>query len=126
MLVPGMAWARRQGALGKARRACLLREQMQGGPQGTRLHRISRWPWPLGWVGVAVRTETPRLVSSRTIPAVDDLPVWSMGCSSGSVPATGGAESPGHSWTAWWRPRSVRALPASRRIQSMPRDGAWR
>ena len=34
----------------------------------------------VGWVGVAVRTETPRLVSSRTIPAVDDLPVWSIGC----------------------------------------------
>jgi GNAT superfamily N-acetyltransferase len=33
-----------------------------------------------GWVGVAVRTETPRLVRSRTIPAIDDLPVWSIGC----------------------------------------------
>jgi len=27
-----------------------------------------------------VRTETPRLVNSRTIPAIDDLPVWSIGC----------------------------------------------
>lgn len=35
---------------------------------------------PVGWVGVSVRTETPRLVSSRTIPAIDDLPVWSIGC----------------------------------------------
>lgn len=35
---------------------------------------------PVGWVGVGVRTETPRLVSSRTIPAVDDSPVWSIGC----------------------------------------------
>lgn len=35
---------------------------------------------PVGWVGVGVRTETPRLVNSRTIPAVDDLPVWSIGC----------------------------------------------
>ena len=33
-----------------------------------------------GWVGVSVRTLTPRLVRSRTIPAVDDLPVWSVGC----------------------------------------------
>jgi GNAT superfamily N-acetyltransferase len=35
---------------------------------------------PVGWVGVGVRTETPRLMSSRTIPAVDDLAVWSIGC----------------------------------------------
>ena len=35
---------------------------------------------PVGWVGVSVRTRTPRLVSSRTIPAIDDLPVWSVGC----------------------------------------------
>ncbi|MBW3609751.1 MAG: GNAT family N-acetyltransferase, partial [Actinobacteria bacterium] len=34
----------------------------------------------VGWVGVAVRTDTPRLVNSRTIPSVDDLPVWSIGC----------------------------------------------
>ena len=27
-----------------------------------------------------MRTETPRLVSSRTIPTIDDLPVWSIGC----------------------------------------------
>ena len=35
---------------------------------------------PVGWVGVGVRTLTPRLVGSRTIPAIDDLPVWSIGC----------------------------------------------
>jgi len=35
---------------------------------------------PVGWVGVGVRTDTPRLVRSRTIPAIDDLPVWSIGC----------------------------------------------
>jgi GNAT superfamily N-acetyltransferase len=34
----------------------------------------------VGWAGVSVRTLTPRLVGSRTIPAVDDLPVWSIGC----------------------------------------------
>ena len=34
----------------------------------------------VGWVGIGVRTETPRLVNSRTIPAIDDLPVWSIGC----------------------------------------------
>lgn len=35
---------------------------------------------PVGWVGIGVRTETPRLRSSRTIPAIDDAPVWSIGC----------------------------------------------
>ena len=35
---------------------------------------------PVGWVGVSVRTETPRLTHSRTIPAVDERPVWSIGC----------------------------------------------
>lgn len=34
----------------------------------------------VGWVGVGVRTETPRLATSRTLPALDDLPVWSIGC----------------------------------------------
>ena len=34
----------------------------------------------VGWAGVSVRTGTPRLVDSRTIPALDDLPVWSIGC----------------------------------------------
>ena len=35
---------------------------------------------PVGWVGVSLRTTTPRLMNSRTIPAIDDLPVWSIGC----------------------------------------------
>lgn len=35
---------------------------------------------PVGWAGVSVRTTTPRLVASRTIPAVDDQPVWAIGC----------------------------------------------
>ncbi len=35
---------------------------------------------PAGWCGVGVRTETPRLLRSRTIPAIDDRPVWCIGC----------------------------------------------
>ena len=35
---------------------------------------------PIGWVGIGVRTALPRLANSRTIPAVDDLPVWAIGC----------------------------------------------
>jgi GNAT superfamily N-acetyltransferase len=57
----------------------LLREQMNGGPPApgyvAYLDGVA-----VGWCGVGVRTETPRLVSSRTIPAIDDLPVWSIGC----------------------------------------------
>lgn len=34
----------------------------------------------VGWAGVSVRTRTPRLLKSRTIPAVDDRPVWAIGC----------------------------------------------
>ena len=57
----------------------LLREQMRSGPSapGYMAYLDGR---PVGWVGVSVRTETPRLVNSRTIPSVDDLPVWSIGC----------------------------------------------
>jgi GNAT superfamily N-acetyltransferase len=34
----------------------------------------------VGWCGVSVRTRTPRLINSRTIPRIDDKPVWSIGC----------------------------------------------
>ena len=33
-----------------------------------------------GWCGFGPRPELPRLVRSRTIPAIDDLPVWSILC----------------------------------------------
>jgi GNAT superfamily N-acetyltransferase len=35
---------------------------------------------PVGWCGLGPRASMPRLVGSRTIPSVDDLPVWSIGC----------------------------------------------
>jgi len=35
---------------------------------------------PVGWCGLGPRAAMPRLVRSRTIPSVDDLPVWSIGC----------------------------------------------
>lgn len=56
-----------------------LRRQMGGGPPapGYLAYLVGV---PVGWVGVGVRTETPRLMNSRTIPLVDDLPVWSIGC----------------------------------------------
>jgi GNAT superfamily N-acetyltransferase len=60
-------------------RTQLLREQMRGGPPPPGYIAYLEGV-PVGWVGVSVRTETPRLVGSRTIPAIDDLPVWSIGC----------------------------------------------
>jgi GNAT superfamily N-acetyltransferase len=57
----------------------LLREQMDGRPPAPGYLALVDGV-PVGWCGVAVRTETPRLLRSRTIPAVDDLPVWSIGC----------------------------------------------
>jgi GNAT superfamily N-acetyltransferase len=57
----------------------LLRQQMRNGPPApgyvAYLDGVA-----VGWVGVSIRTDTPRLRHSRTIPALDDLPVWSIGC----------------------------------------------
>jgi GNAT superfamily N-acetyltransferase len=63
---------------GRSRRE-LLRGQMDEGPPAPGYLAYLDGE-PVGWVGVSVRTDTPRLVSSRTIPAIDDLPVWSIGC----------------------------------------------
>jgi GNAT superfamily N-acetyltransferase len=35
---------------------------------------------PVGWLGFGPRRAMPRLVGSRTIPALDEKPVWSIGC----------------------------------------------
>lgn len=35
---------------------------------------------PVGWCGFAPRSAYERLVRSRTIPVVDDVPVWSIVC----------------------------------------------
>jgi GNAT superfamily N-acetyltransferase len=57
----------------------LLRDQLrsQAPPPGFLAYLDEE---PVGWVGVGIRTALPRLAASRTIPAVDDLPVWSIGC----------------------------------------------
>ncbi|MDQ3149781.1 MAG: GNAT family N-acetyltransferase, partial [Chloroflexota bacterium] len=63
---------------GKSREE-LLRAQMEGGPPSPG-YLAYLDDLPVGWVGVSIRTETPRLMQSRKIPAIDDLPVWSIGC----------------------------------------------
>lgn len=35
---------------------------------------------PVGWCGLGPRASMPRLMRSRTIPLVDDVAVWSIGC----------------------------------------------
>jgi GNAT superfamily N-acetyltransferase len=57
----------------------LLRDQLAGEPPAPGyLAYLDNTP--VGWIGVSVRTETPRLQNSRTIPAVDNQPVWAIGC----------------------------------------------
>lgn len=60
-------------------RAQLMHEQIASGPPAPGFLAYLDGV-PVGWIGVSVRTETPRLVGSRTIPAIDELPVWSIGC----------------------------------------------
>ncbi len=57
----------------------LLRAQMRGAPPKPGYIAYLDGE-PVGWIGVGVRTQMPRLANSRTIPKVDDLPVWSIGC----------------------------------------------
>jgi len=64
---------------GGSSRPELLRDQMGGEPPAPG-YIAYLGAVPVGWIGVSVRTETPRLMGSRTIPAIDDLPVWSIGC----------------------------------------------
>ena len=59
-------------------RSELLREQMQRHPPPGFLADLDGLP--VGWVGVGVRTQTPRLLNSRTIPLVDTQPFWAIGC----------------------------------------------
>jgi GNAT superfamily N-acetyltransferase len=55
-----------------------LRKQLQGAtPPGILAYLDGKL---VGWCGIGPRSEMERLVRSRTIPAVDDLPVWSIVC----------------------------------------------
>ena len=57
----------------------LMHEQIESGPPAPG-YLAYLDGLPVGWTGVSVRPHTPRLVNSRTLPAIDDLPVWSIGC----------------------------------------------
>ena len=75
---PWRGFATKALAGGKSR-AQLMREQIAAGPPAPGYLAYVDGV-PVGWIGVGVRTELPRLVNSRTLPAIDDLPVWSIGC----------------------------------------------
>lgn len=59
-------------------RLAALRAQMEEKPQPGLVAYVDGEP--AGWVGFGVRQRVGRLVRSRTIPALDDLPVWSVYC----------------------------------------------
>ncbi|HEX7473285.1 MAG TPA: GNAT family N-acetyltransferase, partial [Candidatus Limnocylindrales bacterium] len=61
---------------GGGRRA--LERQVADGPPPGLLAYIEGLP--VGWVGIGPRHEMGRLVHSRTIPLIDDVPVWSILC----------------------------------------------
>jgi GNAT superfamily N-acetyltransferase len=56
-----------------------LREQVELGPPAPGVVAYLDGE-PAGWCGFGPRASMERLVRSRTIPAVDDLPVWSIVC----------------------------------------------
>lgn len=56
----------------------LLREQMAETPPPGYVAYLDGIA--VGWIGVGIRTNIPRLVNSRTIPSIDDRPVWAIGC----------------------------------------------
>jgi GNAT superfamily N-acetyltransferase len=75
---PWRGLARRPGAAALTRPA-MLRAELEAGPPppGYIAYLAGE---PVGWCGVSVRSATPRLDHSRVIPAIDDRPVWAIGC----------------------------------------------
>ncbi len=61
-----------------ASRRTALVAQLGETPPGGMLAYVGETP--VGWVGFAPRERVGRLGRSRTIPKVDDLPVWSIFC----------------------------------------------
>lgn len=59
-------------------RLAALRAQLEEDPPAGMLAYVESEP--VGWLGFGVRERVGRLVRSRTIPKVDDLPVWSIYC----------------------------------------------
>lgn len=88
-------WRMSSGDFGRAdgtARLAALRSQLGGTPAPGMLAYVDAEPAgsspgtprspgvPVGWCGLGPRRQLERLVRSRTIPAIDDLPVWSIYC----------------------------------------------
>jgi GNAT superfamily N-acetyltransferase len=74
-------WRMTSGEYGRSShetRLAALRAQLAETPPGGMLAYVAGEP--AGWLGFAPRDRVRRLARSRTIPAVDDLPVWSLFC----------------------------------------------
>jgi GNAT superfamily N-acetyltransferase len=65
-------------AAGESRPETLRRQVQEAAPPPGYLAYIGNDV--VGWCGVSVRGRTPRLDGSRTIPSLDDKPVWAIGC----------------------------------------------
>jgi GNAT superfamily N-acetyltransferase len=72
---PGAAFGR--GELGSTRRALQTQVESDDPPPGLLAYVDGE---VAGWVGFGPRPRLERLVRSRTIPAIDDAPVWAIGC----------------------------------------------
>lgn len=74
-------WRMSSGDYGRstleARRAALRAQTSETLPPGLLAYVDGE---PVGWCGFGVRQRLERLVRSRTIPAIDQLPVWSIFC----------------------------------------------
>lgn len=65
-------------ALGDGSRERAMRRLCErADPPGVVAYRDGR---PVGWCNIGARSDIPRLVHSRLITPVDDLPVWSIVC----------------------------------------------
>ena len=74
-------WRKSSGDYGRStleERRGALREQLSETPPAGMLAYVDGLP--AGWCGFGPRERIERLVRSRTIPAVDDVPVWAIYC----------------------------------------------
>jgi hypothetical protein len=83
---------------GRSRQELLFEQIASGPPSPGFLAYLA--DVPVGWVGVGLRSALPRLMNSRTIPTIDDLPVWAIGCFR-IGPATGAGASRAPCSTGW-------------------------
>jgi ribosomal protein S18 acetylase RimI-like enzyme len=83
-------WRMRSKDFG-ARRVPELRDRLRTLAKGVRSPGLVafRGERAVGWVSVAPRDEFERLERSRTIPRIDDAPVWSIVCFAVSASARG-------------------------------------